>query len=129
MADFPSITHVAVTVNDLSVSVPWYQRLFGSAPILDEDTGPFHHAAFAIGDVLYALHEFTQPTGERFDEHKTGLDHISFGCADRAALEEWQARLEDLGIHHGGIIEAHYGSALAFRDPDNIALEFFAPPG
>jgi len=85
--------------------------------------------AFAIGDVLYALHEFTQPTGERFDEHKTGLDHISFGCADRAGLEEWQARLEDLGIPHGGIMEAHYGTALAFRDPDNIALEFFAPPG
>jgi hypothetical protein len=22
----------------------------------------------------------------------------------------------------------HYGSALSFRDPDGIALEFFAPP-
>jgi glyoxylase I family protein len=128
MADFPSITHVAVTVNDLSVSVPWYQRLFGSAPVLDEDTGPFRHAAFAIGDVLFALHEFTAPSGDKFDERQTGLDHVSFGCADRAALEEWQARLEELGIAHGGIAEAHYGSALAFRDPDNIALEFFAPP-
>jgi hypothetical protein len=27
-----------------------------------------------------------------------------------------------------GIVEAHYGSALSFRDPDNIALELFAPP-
>jgi glyoxylase I family protein len=128
MADFPSITHVAVTVNDLSVSVPWYQRLFGSEAVLDEDTGPFRHVAWAAGDVLFALHEFTQPTGERFDEHRTGLDHISFGCADRAALEQWEARLDELGIAHGGIVEAHYGSGLAFRDPDNIALEFFAPP-
>lgn len=24
---------------------------------------------------------------------------------------------------------APYGSGLSFRDPDNIALEFFAPPG
>ena len=88
LAGIPSITHVAVTVNDLSVSMPWYQQLFGSAPVLDEDTGPCHHAASAIGDVLFALHEFTAPTGERFDERKTGLDHISFGCADRAALEE-----------------------------------------
>jgi glyoxylase I family protein len=128
MAEFPSITHVAVTVNDLSVSVPWYQQLFGSAPILDEDTGSFRHVAWATGDVLFALHEFTDPSGERFDEHQTGLDHISFGCADRAALEEWQGRLEGLDIAHGGIVDAHYGSALGFRDPDNIALEFFAPP-
>ena len=64
MADFPSITHVAVTVNDLSVSAPWYQRLFGSAPILDEDTGPFHHVVVArSGDVLFALHEFTRADG------------------------------------------------------------------
>jgi hypothetical protein len=31
-------------------------------------------------------------------------------------------------IEHGGIIDAHYGSGLSFRDPDHIALEFFAPP-
>jgi len=30
---------------------------------------------------------------------------------------------------HGGIVDAPYGSGLSFRDPDNIALEFFAPPG
>jgi hypothetical protein len=32
-------------------------------------------------------------------------------------------------ITHGGIVDAPYGSGLSFRDPDNIALEFFAPPG
>jgi hypothetical protein len=25
-------------------------------------------------------------------------------------------------------VDAHYGSGVSFRDPDNIALEFFAPP-
>jgi len=34
-----------------------------------------------------------------------------------------------VGIAHGGIVDAHYGSGLSFRDPDGIALEFFAPPG
>jgi hypothetical protein len=33
-----------------------------------------------------------------------------------------------LGIMHGGIVDAHYGSGVSFRDPDGIALEFFAPP-
>jgi len=33
-----------------------------------------------------------------------------------------------LGITHGDVVDAHYGSGVSFRDPDNIALEFFAPP-
>jgi glyoxylase I family protein len=33
-----------------------------------------------------------------------------------------------LGIAHGQIKDASYGSGLSFRDPDGIALEFFAPP-
>ena len=37
MADFPAVTHVAVTVSDLDRSVGWYSRLFGADPVLDED--------------------------------------------------------------------------------------------
>jgi hypothetical protein len=39
------------------------------------------------------------------------------------------ARLGELGVQHGGIVTAPYGLGLSFRDPDGIALEFFAPPG
>jgi catechol-2,3-dioxygenase len=54
---------------------------------------------------------------------------VSFGCADRAELETWARRLDELGIQHGGIKDASYGSGVSFRDPDGIALEFFCPPG
>lgn len=30
MSTFPPLTHVALTVRDLSVSVPWYEALFES---------------------------------------------------------------------------------------------------
>jgi catechol 2,3-dioxygenase-like lactoylglutathione lyase family enzyme len=127
---FPTITHVALTVTDLSASVPWYEQLFGASPVLDEDTGPFRHVVFDLGGVLFGLHEFPNtPTGVRFDERRPGLDHVAFGCADRAELKEWQARLEEMGIDSGGIVDADYGSGLSFRDPDDVALEFFAPPG
>ena len=46
-----------------------------------------------------------------------------------AELEQWETRLNELGIENGGVVDASYGSGLSFRDPDNIALEFFAPPG
>ena len=39
------------------------------------------------------------------------------------------SRLDELGVAHSGIDDQHYGSGVSFRDPDGIALEFFAPPG
>jgi catechol 2,3-dioxygenase-like lactoylglutathione lyase family enzyme len=133
MPNFPNLGHVAVTVRDLSVSTAFYGRLFGVDPVLDEDepTGGYHHVVFPIGDgMLFGLHchPNTSRSGEGFNEFRPGLDHVAFACADRTELEEWQARLDGLGVRHGGIVDAHYGSGLSFRDPDGIALEFFAPP-
>ncbi len=128
MPDFPTITHVALTVSDLSRSVPWYEELFGAKPVLDEDTGPFRHVVWAIGRTLIGLHQFPDGSSGRFDERRPGLDHLSFACADRGELERWADRLDEIGIPHGVIVDASYGSGLSFRDPDNIALEFFAPP-
>ena len=128
MTSFPSITHVAVTVSDLDVSVPWYDALFGAPAVLDEDTGPFRHVVYALGDTLFGLHQFPDPAGGEFDERRKGLDHVAFGAANRDELSEWVGRLEELGVDHGGIVDAGYGSGLSFRDPDGIALEIFAPP-
>ncbi len=126
---FPAITHVAITVTDLAASVEWYQRLFDVEPVLDEDAGPFHHTVFLVGTTLFGVHAFPEGIpAEPFDERRAGLDHVAFGVTDRAELEKWASRLDELGIARSDIKDAHYGSALSFRDPDNIALELFAPP-
>jgi catechol-2,3-dioxygenase len=79
---------------------------------------------------LFGLHQHkTAAPDEAFSEYRVGLDHVGFACADRAELEQWERKLDELGVAHGGIVDASYGSGLSFRDPDNIALEFFAPPG
>lgn len=131
MPQFPGLTHVAVTVRDLSVSAPWYEALFDAQPVIDEDTDPdLHHTVYMLdGGTLIGLHQHGQaaPAGG-FSEYAIGLDHISFGCADRGELETWAQRLDALGIDHSDIKDAGYGSGLSFRDPDGIALEFFAPP-
>jgi catechol 2,3-dioxygenase-like lactoylglutathione lyase family enzyme len=130
MTTFPALTHVAVTVRDLTVSVPWYERLFDAAPVLDEDTDPdMHHTVFLLGNTLFGLHQHgtSAPEGT-FSEFRVGLDHVAFGCENREELEKWSRRLDELGIAHGSIKDAAYGSGLSFRDPDGIALELFAPP-
>ena len=131
MTTFPALNHVAVTVRDLEVSGPWYRALIDADPVLDEhtDTG-FRHLVWAFDNgTLFGIHQHDREMQDgQFTEFRAGLDHVSFGCANRAELQEWVDRLNGLGIKHGGIVDAAYGSGLSFRDPDNIALEFFAPP-
>jgi catechol-2,3-dioxygenase len=131
MTTFPALNHAAVTVRDIEVSGPWYRALIGADPLLDEHTDAgFRHLVWAFDNgTLFGIHQHDQPaSGERFTEFQVGLDHVGFGCASREELEQWQTRLDELGITHGGIVDAHYGSGLSFRDPDGVALEFFAPP-
>ena len=131
MTNFPPLGHVALTVRDLSVSVPWYEALFDADPVIDEDTEPdLHHTVFMVGNsTLIGLHQHGTPAPEGpFSEYRVGLDHVAFGVADRDELEKWALRLDELCIDHGGIKDAPYGSGVSFRDPDGIALEFFAPP-
>lgn len=132
MPDFPELTHVALTVRDLAVSVPWYEALLDAEPVLDEDTDPnMHHTVYLLGNgTLIGLHQHETPApDETFSEFRIGLDHVAFGVANRQELETWAARLDELGIAHDAIKDASYGSGVSFRDPDNIPLEFFAPPG
>jgi glyoxylase I family protein len=129
--EFPPLTHVALTVRDLSVSIPWYEALLDAKPVLDEDTEPrMHHSVYLLGNgTLLGLHQHQTPAPNGdFSEFRVGLDHLAFGCSGRAELEKWSRRLDELGIDHDHIKHAPYGSGLSFRDPDGIALEFFAPP-
>jgi catechol 2,3-dioxygenase-like lactoylglutathione lyase family enzyme len=131
MPDFPGLAHVALTVKDVEVSGPWYRRLLGMDPVLDEHTDAgFRHLVWVLdGGTLLGIHQHERGApNEQFTEFRVGLDHVGFGCANRAELEKWMDRLNDLGISHGGIVDAGYGSGLSFRDPDGIALELFAPP-
>jgi len=131
MTTVSALNHVAVTVRDIDVSGPWYQAMIGAEPLLDEHTAAgFRHLVWALDNgTLFGIHQHDRAAGDGgFSEFSVGLDHVGFGCADRAELEAWKARLDELGITNDGIVDEHYGSGLSFRDPDGIALEFFAPP-
>jgi hypothetical protein len=60
----------------------------------------------------------------RFSEFRIGLDHLSFG-ASRAELERLASALATAGIPANLDRDALGPAVLCFRDPDNIALEFF----
>ena len=109
MSEFPAFAHVAVTVTDLERSTQWYSALFDASRswTRTRSTGGFHHTVYVIGGgELFGLHTHPQGAGDKFSELQTGLDHVSFGCRDRNELQDWAARLDQLGITHGGIVDA-----------------------
>jgi hypothetical protein len=87
------------------------------------DAGAFHHTVFALGGGhLFGLHKHAETSAAAFDPRSAGLDHVAFSCGDRAELEKWGSRLDELGVVHGGIVDAPYGSGLSFRDPNRRSL-------
>src|SRR5205823_10589009 len=88
----------------------------------------FGGIVMARGDLLLGLRPVA-PEGDRFDEDRVGLDHLSFSVPDRASLERAVALLDERGVPHGEITTLpSFGiSVLPFRDPDNIQIELTAP--
>ena len=98
MAKFPGLTHVAITVKNAEASGPWYCGC--SEPIRLErhtDAG-FRHLVWALdGGMLFGIHQHERGVpDERFTEFRVGLDHVSFGGANRSDLEGWVQRLDGL---------------------------------
>jgi len=68
--------------------------------------------------------------GDRFDENRIGLDHLSFAVPTRRALDDAARVLDQHGVAHSEIRdlgEAFGICVLIFRDPDNIQLEVSGP--
>lgn len=135
-AKFGGVHHVSLTVTDLETSIAWYQRVFRTErldvkiPHHDcEDTGYSVLLPEPRSGLIFGLHTNTGNGGEPFDEARTGLDHVSFHVAGRAALVVWAAWLDELGISHTGVVDETDPitySTVVFRDPDNIQLELIA---
>ena len=131
MPDITGVNHLALTVNELDISEPWYTEVFGLTRVMSDEE-PGHKLVVLMHpatQLLVGLHAHDTNEGEAFKETRTGLDHIGFQVESRAALEAWEARFRELGIEHSPITDAPYGGVLVFRDPDNIQLEMFCWPG
>ena len=129
--------HVRLTVSDLGRSRAFYDRVFGF-PVAFEvpdgaDEATRESLAFLFGGVIYAVPGGSllglrpvAPEGDRFDEDRVGLDHLSFAVGSTAELHDAVALLDEAGIAHGGVKDIGVASILEFRDPDGIALELIA---
>jgi catechol 2,3-dioxygenase-like lactoylglutathione lyase family enzyme len=122
------LAHVELTVPDPEVSSAWYQRVLGFSLRGDRRTGGvgvivFEHES---GIVLGFWKRKEEPALDRFDEFRTGLDHLAFEVATRGDIDDWVAHFEGLGVEYSQPVDiGPYGLGLTFRDPDNIQLEVY----
>jgi glyoxylase I family protein len=130
-----SYAHVRLTVTDIDASRAFYDRVF-ALPVAyevppDADEATREQLGFLYGGVIYRLGDsllgLRPVADDQFSENRVGLDHISFAVADRSEIEAAAAVLDELGVSHEGVKDIGAGYILEFRDPDNIALEIFAP--
>jgi len=134
MASITGQLVLSLTVNDPTLSAKWYGELLGMRVLREYvkangEVGEICLVEPASGLKLCLLDhpEHRGDRFDRFDERRTGLDHLEFLVESRQDLDEWVARLDEFGIAHSGIKEPGYSAnaMITFRDPDNIQLEFF----
>ena len=124
------VHHVRLTVTDVERAVAFYTGVLGFKKLMDLNPGAF----LSNGSVGLGLgpHPFPERAsrGDRFDENRIGLDHMSFAVPSRAALDEAVGVLDRRGIPHSEIrdLGETFGICiLIFRDPDNVQLELSGP--
>jgi glyoxylase I family protein len=121
------VAHVSLTVRNLARSQHWYRTVLGLEGVFREQNRSFATSVLRDPEsgLVIVLREHHGAGTARFDEKRTGLDHIAFAVTDRHALEEWAKRLTDMEVEHTPLQETDFGWVVVFRDPDHIQLEFF----
>ena len=138
LIDSSGFSHVRLTVTDIARSKAFYDQVFGWPTAVDasdsvDEPGVTESPEKFYGGVVYQTPQGTlfglRPVGSSgFDSEHTGLDHVSFAVASRAALDSAATALSEAGIEHGEVTDlTEAGMAiLSFQDPDDINVELTA---
>jgi glyoxylase I family protein len=122
--------NVMLTVSDSKRSGRFYREVLGFQESAEFEDGPM----LTNGSMYLIL--FPAPgkpiEGDRFDEDRIGLQHISFSVGSLQELQEAERILDGNNVPHGLIED--FGPdmgmySLRMRDPDNIQVELLAPYG
>ena len=120
------LDHIILTISDAERARAFYGDLLG----FDVKMMPHGGCRFRLRDMEFFLIASPQLIeGDRFSEGRIGLDHISFRAPSMDALHELAAKLQAAGIETKGVEQFKPSGNwyVAFRDPDNIQLEYWLP--
>lgn len=122
------VHHITLSVTNADESAKWYQQLLGPATVIERHGQGWRRVRmnWSSGLVIGVTEHEGTDVHERFDHRRVGLDHIGLTCDGESEVRDWKSKLEELGFEHGPLEDVAYGWAVTARDPDGIAVEFFA---
>jgi glyoxylase I family protein len=127
--EISGFSHVAIRVTDLARARRFYVDVIGF-PVALELEGV---VLVKVGSGLMGIRADAAGAmpGDRFDPHRVGLDHVSFGVDTVEQLDRIKRDLDAAGVPNDGVHDepALNAKGLVFYDPDGIALELYAIQG
>jgi len=118
------LNHIILTISDLTRAREFYGRL------LDFELKNIHDGFYFVsGGVAFFFFPSSKPLpNDRFSEFRIGLDHLAFTAPSETALHALADKLIEAGVETKGVEVYFTGNKyVAFRDPDNIQLEYWLP--
>ncbi len=130
MPTLAGYSHLSLTVSDLQRSTDWYRDVLGFSLDAEVEGGGFRRNRLRHPDagITLTLTAHDAGSADRFDERRTGMDHVSFAVPTMEDLLGFKERFAERGVEHSDIkpTVSGAGGIVTFRDPDNIQLEVFA---
>ncbi len=130
MPTLAGYSHLSLTVTDLDKSTEWYREMLGFSLDSEVQGDGFRRNRLRHPDagITLTLTAHDHGAGDRFDERRTGMDHVAFAVPSMEDLLGFQERFAERGVDQSEIkpTVSGAGGIIAFRDPDNIQLEVFA---
>jgi catechol 2,3-dioxygenase-like lactoylglutathione lyase family enzyme len=126
------ISHVGLTVRDITASEAWYAEAFGLVRAFAEPHptgGGYAVVMTRPGTALFVgLEHHPEVDGAQFTPRRTGLDHVALHVTNREDLDEWIRHFNAIGIAHEELVEVAEPvphALVLVRDPDGIPIELF----
>jgi catechol 2,3-dioxygenase-like lactoylglutathione lyase family enzyme len=121
------IHHLKFPVADLDRSVTWYEQVFGAEVLTKmthkDDNGNVYAKVLQIPGFQPMVELWISADSAKA---QAGYDFLTLAVRDRAALNSWSNRLDDLAIAHSEILTAIDSWLLVVEDPDGHRMRFYS---
>lgn len=118
--------HLKLCVSDLERSARWYGAVLGAGRVSELDhrrpDGTLFSVVLDVPHLPCRLELRLDPATARALD---GNELLTLAVEDRAAVDEWIAHLDGLGVRHSPPVVAMVGWVLVVPDPDGLRLRLY----
>jgi predicted enzyme related to lactoylglutathione lyase len=124
MPTLTGLRAVKLPVSDLTRSQAWWSEVFGWSAFMK-----FPDADGTVRGLAGRFRDFADPglsLRQTPDAHTMAGLELMLGVADKAAIEAWGTRLDELGVAHSPVIDATVGWLMVLNDPDGHEVHLYS---